>query len=350
MKVILYTYDLNIIGGIETSFYQLAQHLKSKGYDVSVRYSTADPIQIKRFSNAGINISRIKQETCDILIIGSIYSNNKLITAKVTVQQVHADYTDKFWNGAGDALRLLAKNKDIIDIYAPVSISSSVFVKKAVKKHVIVMNNIAPKKDNVRRVKHSGLNFGAFTRMTKEKGLKNYQLFRKQIEKLGIKAKFYVYTNGEAPDGWIKKEPVVDIKTELGKIDFVVSLADTESFGYTIAEANSVGIPCVIKRANSTGEFFADDNLILDSNLNFNENDLSRTIKTYDLRLYTEQSVDKAMKTFEKLTVNKCIIRSMRRFYDLDAGVTRYKGEIFTVNKKRADELLNNKLRLVERI
>lgn len=350
MKVILYTYDLNIIGGIETSFYQLAQHLKAKGYDVAVRYNQADIMQLDRYREAGIDISHIKQETCDILIIGSIYSNSKLITAKVTVQQVHADYTDKFWNGAGEALRMLDRDKDKIDIYAPVSISASKFVKKAVKKPVIVMNNIAPKKDKVKRVKHSGLNFGAFTRMTPEKGLKNYQNFRMQIEKLGIKAKFYVYTNGEAPDGWIKKEPVVDIKTELGKIDYVVSLADTESFGYTIAEANSVGIPCVIKRANSTGEFFSDDNIILDDELSFNENDLGRTIKTYDLRFYTEQSVDKAMKTFEKLTVNKCIIKSMRRFYDLDARVTRYKGEIFTVNKKRADELLNNELRLVERI
>ena len=45
---------------------------------------------------------------------------------------------------------------------------------------------------------------------------------------------------------------------------------------------------------------------------------------------------------------SKCIIRVMRRFNDLEAGRTRYRGEMFLADKSRADVLLANKIKIVE--
>lgn len=351
MKILLYTYDIMKIGGIETSFYHLAQYLHGKGHDVGVRYSQASPEQVKRYKDAGIDIQHVKQEKCDVLFIGSIWRQPVLITARIKVQQCHADWSDEFWKGAGSALQMIHKAEKTVDVFACVSESAANFVRKATDKPVVVMNNIAPELSDIEKRKHKGSVFAAFTRMTREKGKGNYVDFRNRILELGINAEFRAYTNGEAPEGWELFETVTDIRTELPEIDYVVSLADTESFGYAIAEANSAAVPAIIKRTNSTAEFFLDtDNLILDDVSSFTKKDLSRKINSYQLRVKTEQSVDDMLKYLEKYQKSHCIIRTRRQFYDIDAQKKRVVGEVFSTSKKRGKELLKHKLKLVEEI
>lgn len=350
MKVLLYTYDIMKIGGIETSFYNLAQYLKSKGYDVGVRYSVIAPMQLERYRNAGIDVQLQKRETCDILFIGSVWRRPKQITSKVVVQQVHADWSDEFWNDSPEAKKLLREADLESDVFAPVSNSASSFVYEHTRKPIIVMNNLAPKASKIDRKKSDKLVIGAFTRMSTEKGLKNYEALRDRLNELNVPAELRVYTNGNAPEGWIAHEPVPDIRTELRELSFVASLADTESFGYTIAEANSCGIPCIIKRTNSTLEFYDEkNNIILDSIPDLTEKDIRRKIKVdYTLREKSEKSIDKGMKELEKLTASKCILKVMRSFKDLQANKQRTLGEYFTVSNERASELLNHELKLVE--
>lgn len=354
MKILLYTYDIMKIGGIETSFYNLAQFLSKQGHEVGVRYSVASPMQIKRYKDAGIDMNKVSRERCDVLLIGSVWKQPHDIIATVTVQQVHADWSDKYWKGAPQALNMLYKAKDKVDIFACVSESSASFVRRATAKYgkpVTVMYNLAPEKSELKKSKHKKIVFAAFTRMSHEKGLNNYQAFRKRIESLGIPAEFRVYTNGDAPEGWKLFEPVPDIKTEFKDVDFVCSLADTESFGYTIAEANSAGVPCVIKRANSTEEFFsAKENLILDDVTDFEEKDLRRKIKSYKLREISEKNILDAISLFESMQKDKCIIRSMRSFYDIESKVQRKAGDLFAVSTKRAKKLLSHELNIVERV
>ena len=349
MKILLYTSDIQKVGGIETSFFELAKFLKSNDYDVGVRFNVINPMQLKRYKDAGIDVRHEVSEICDILIIGSIWRRPKMIKSKVTVQGVHADWTDSYWNGAATAINMVSSANKDVDIFACVSKSSAEFVKRIATKPVIVMHNLAPEKTTIKRSKSDVVRFGAFTRMTAEKGLKNYQEFMKRVKSLDIKAEFNVWTPGEAPTGWEKQEPIPDIRAALPNIDMVVSLADTESFGYTIAEANSCGVSCVIKRTNSTSEFFSDkDNLILDTMSNFSEKDLDRKIKAYKLREETEENVLEAIKSFEGLADKKCTIRAVRKFTDLQERRERYGGEIFSVTIERAKELLSNKIKIVE--
>lgn len=355
MKIILFTYDLSTIGGIETSFFQLAQYLKRSGYNVGVRFGVSSSLQLQRFKEAGIDISQERNEVCDVLLIGSVWRQPKMIAAKLTVQQIHADWTDKFWNGAGSGLKMIKMADDNVDIYACVSESAASFVRKATNKQVIVMNNLAPEKSvvkrSVKRSKGDKVVFSAFTRMTSEKGLKNYQAFRERVIELGINAEFKVFTTGDAPDGWELCEPIKDIKTVFGGVDYVVSLADTESFGYTIAEANSCGIPCIIKRCNSTSEFFSDkDNLILDDVQDFDKKSLKLKVSSYKLREMSEASVDKAIKLFETMQSSVVILRCKRNFYDIEAKVNRSLGQRFPATSKRAKELLDNEYNIVEEI
>lgn len=351
MKILLFTHDLSTIGGIETSFFQLAQYLKQSGHNVGVRFGVSSSLQLQRYKEAGIDISPERNEVCDVLLIGSIWRQPKMIAAKLTVQQVHADWTDKFWNGAGSALQMINRADNNVDMYACVSESSAVFVRKATNKQVIVMNNLAPVKSVVKRSKGDKVVFGAFTRMTAEKGLKNYQAFRERVLELGINAEFKVFTSGDAPDGWEHNEPIKDIKTVFSGVDYVVSLADTESFGYTIAEANSCGIPCIIKRCNSTKEFFSDkDNLILDDVQDFDKKSLRLKVSSYKLRESTEASVEEAMAIFKSMIKGRKILKVRRPYWDIKAKKHRGIGEAFAADKERAKELLSNENNIVEEL
>ncbi len=351
MKILLFTYDLSIIGGIETSFFQLAQYLKQSGHNVGVRFGVSSSLQLQRFKEAGIDIGQERNETCDVLLIGSVWRQPKMIAAKLTVQQIHADWTDKFWNGAGSGLKMMNRADNNVDIYACVSESSASFVRKATNKQVIVMNNLAPVKSVVKRSRGDKVVFGAFTRMTAEKGLKNYQAFRERVLELGINAEFKVFTSGDAPDGWEHNEVIKDIKTVFSGVDYVVSLADTESFGHTIAEANSCGIPCVIKRCNSTKEFFSDkDNLILDDVQDFNKKSLKLKVSSYTLRERTEASVDEAMAIFKGMIKGRQLLKVRRPYWDIKSKKQRGIGEVFAVDEERAKELLINENNIVEEL
>lgn len=351
MKILLFTHDLSTIGGIETSFFQLAQYLKQSGHNVGVRFGVSSSLQLQRYKEAGIDISPERNEVCDVLLIGSVWRQPKMIAAKLTVQQIHADWSDKFWNGAGSGLQMINRADNNVDVYACVSESSAVFVRKATNKQVIVMNNLAPAKSVVKRSKGDKVVFGAFTRMTAEKGLKNYQAFRERVLDLGINAEFKVFTSGDAPDGWEHNEPIKDIRTVFSGIDYVVSLADTESFGYTIAEANSCGIPCMIKRCNSTKEFFSDkDNLILDDVQDFDKKSLKLKVSSYTLRERTEASVDEAMAIFRGMIKGRQLLKVRRAYWDIKAKKHRGIGEVFAADKERAKELLSNDKKIVEEL
>lgn len=345
MKVLLFTHDLNIIGGIETSFYNLARYLSSS-YEVGVRYNTAHPAQVERFHEAGIDIQPQKEEPCDILLVGSIAKLPYRIRAKVIVQQAHADWSDSFWGDTGVPSTIARLNYNV-DIFAPVSESSATFVRKYAKKPVVVMNNIAPEPKNISRKSHSKLVLAAFTRMTHEKGLKNYEALQKHLKQLCIDHELRVYTNGDAPKGWKKHEPVRDITTVLPEVDYVCSLADTESFGYTIAEANACGVPCIIKKANSTLEFFdPKENIILERIEDLK--DLNTKPIKYTLDKETRQSVDKAMEVFKDLASQKSIIRVMKPFFDVQAQQHRRVGDIVSLESDRASELISNSFRIAE--
>ena len=339
------------IGGIETSFFIFANYLKSKGHNVSVRYSVCDPMRLKKYRDAGIDIDKEKKEICDILFIGSIYRHPKLVTAKLTVQQVHADYSDPFWNGAPEGVRLIKTYGEDSDILCPVCDSSTSFVKNIVTKPVMTMNNLAPERTTIKKNKHDKLVIAAFTRMSTEKGLKNYEALRDRLLELKVDAELRCYTTGSVPDGWIACTPVPDIRTELADVDFVASLADTESFGYTIAEANSCGIPCIIKRTHSTKEFYDNkNNVILDSVSTLTKKDLCRKILNYDLYDKTRQSVDLCMDKLSKMANERVIIKVMKSFYDMQTGKTRNRYETFSTARPRANELLKHEANIVEEI
>jgi glycosyltransferase involved in cell wall biosynthesis len=349
MKILLYTPDINIIGGIETSFYNLAIYL-SKKHDVGVRYNSCSHVQTERYREAGIDIQPQQRESCDVLILGSMWSNPRLIQAKVVGQQVHADWTDSFW-GDLTVWQQVKTAAQRADIFLPVSNSAGEYIKRYVDTPILTMNNLAPAKDK-KLSRPDKLVIAAFTRMTHEKGASNYIALAKRLIELDIQAELRFYTNGDVPNGWTRHNTVKDIRKELKDVSYVASLADTESFGYTMAEANSMGIPCIIKRANSTAEFFKDsDNIILNDVRDITANDLARSIQVdYTLDKSTKKSVDSAIKILTTMTVDKCIIQAIRQFTDLETGRPRQIGDIFVVDTRRAKELLNNPNNIVRKL
>lgn len=350
-KILLFTNDINKIGGIETGFYNMALFLKANGYDVGVRYHKADRFQIEKFMQSGISIEHDKPESCDIVIFGSAWALSKNITAKVVAQQIHANWSDDFWGNQSYAITAIKANSPTTDVFLPVCESTVDYIKKYTDKEVYPMYNIAPAPKKIQHTSDK-LVIAAFTRMTHEKGKDNYVALANRLKELGFDAELRVYTNGDAPNGWNIHEPVKDISEELCDVTFVASLSDTESFGYTIAEANSCGIPCIIKRCKSTNEFFDESsNIIIDNISEINAKMLRKKYKiSYGIDKKSRKSVLDIVEKLEIIAEQRCIIKVMKNFYDMETGKNRKRYEIFSTTRTRADELLKHEANIAEEI
>lgn len=86
MKVILFTYDLSTIGGIETSFFQLAQYLKLKVSSYTLREKTEASVEeaMAMFKGMvkGKQILKVRRSYWDIKVrkqrgIGEVFAADK---------------------------------------------------------------------------------------------------------------------------------------------------------------------------------------------------------------------------------------------------------------------------------
>ena len=231
---ILYFDNINKIGGVESFFYYLAK--KYQNLDITILYSTADPVQLARLKK----IVRVKQYVGQKIKCKKAFFNYNLkpinnIEAEEYYEIIHADY------------KTLGYKPNVhpkINHYLGVSqLVCDSFQQLTGIKCELVYNPIVLEKPK------KILKLISATRLTKEKGKNRIITLAKALDDAAIPYIWTIYTNDiNAIDNpnIIYREPQLDISSYIADADYLVQLSDAEGYGYSPVEALMLGIPVIV--------------------------------------------------------------------------------------------------------
>lgn len=236
MKNVFYFIYINSIGGVESFFYYLAQKYYNTN-DIVVYYKFGNEEQIKRLSKY-IDVRKYRGER---IICDKIFFNYSLdiidnVKAKEYIQIIHADYL---------AQGKLPDMNPKITKYIGVSQLACDSFRKLTGKEIELCYNPIPDSFPTNHVFH----FISATRLTEEKGKGRIERFAKELDRLGIKYIWTIFTNDRNAiknSNIIYMEPKLDIIDYIASSDFLIQLSDNESYCYSVTESLLVGTPVII--------------------------------------------------------------------------------------------------------
>ena len=229
-------------GGIETWLFNIAKRW-GKTHDITIYFENADDKQLRRLQRLVRCEEYVGQ---DIEVDTAIWCYDFLgfntTEAKRKIHIVHADYRYNYKFDKGKD-----KIPNVDEVYA-VSGKAAESAKKLFNREVGVLYNPlsweTPEKP---------IHILSATRIAQEKGLERMVKLYNALEQSGVDYVWEIYTpsynkeeiTSRFSKNIILKKPVMSILDKMKEADFVVQLSDTESFGYTIVEAMTVGTPLV---------------------------------------------------------------------------------------------------------
>lgn len=338
MQNVFYFSYLNNIGGTESFFYYLAK--KYKNYDITIFYKDGDTRQIKRLSQ----YVRVKKYTGAKIKCKKIFFNYTLdiidnVEAEEYIQILHADYkamgvkpniNPKVTKYLGVSKQVCKTFKELTDIEAE-----------------LAYNPI--KVDKPKKV----LNLVSATRLTAEKGKKRMIKLANLLNEANIPYIWTIFTNDTKAiniPNVCYMEPRLDIINYIANADYLVQLSDNEGYCYSVVEALSVGTPVIVTDIpvfkeiglNSKNSFILDFDL---SNV-----PLKKIYKGLDPFTYKSKAdnwanylVNSKSSYLDELKV-MVKIKAVKSWYDLDLDKNIKRYEVLTVNKVRAEYLVENEV------
>lgn len=341
-QVILYTHWTDIIGGIETFIYNFCLKMK-KHYDILVLYDEMHPEQIARLephvmvmrNDPNITIS------CDTLIMNRVLDKiPQNVTYKKSIQIL---------NGAKVKGYPFPHDRDL-------TICVSDYVQKCWHDddpESLVIRNLV----TVEESKEQPLLLVSATRIdTPDKGENRMISFAKLMEKQNIPFIWLCFTNrplpSDAPSGMIRMEPTLDIITYIKKADYLVQLSNSEGFCYSIVEALSVGTPVIVTPLDVLDEIGVVDGENARV-LPYELNDHIILKHLYDVPVFTyKYNNNPLIQKWKSVLGNtkptntyrppeKVTIRIIREYQSMQINRLVKIGEVLTVNRQRADVLIN---------
>ena len=86
-------------------------------------------------------------------------------------------------------------------------------------------------------------------RFSIEKGESEMKAFSRRCSERGIPVIWVCFTDNKTgeEDGILFKKPVLDIENYYGGFDYFASFSRTESYGYSMVEAMSYGLPLLVR-------------------------------------------------------------------------------------------------------
>lgn len=333
---IIYFANINSIGGCESFFYYLGK--KYNKYDITVMYKTGDEKQIKRLRE----LVRVKQFTgqrikCKKLFLNYNYELLDYVDAEENIAVIHfvPDENDK---------PVLDPR---IDKYLGVSkLVCEEFERITGVKCELAYNPVEI--DEPRRV----LLLVSATRLTWEKGKKNYIKLGQALEEKGYPYLWLVFTNDtNAIDdpNIIYMKPTLHAIDYIKKADYVVSLSSKESFGIMLNEALKVGTPLITTDIEILKELGIKNKVhgyIIDQEMkNIPVDDIYNKIPTgfkYNPPKDTwDKLLDHTKSTYEKEKKTKHKVVFKRSIYYIPHNKEYKKGQEYTLEQKVIDELLD---------
>ena len=235
-KNVFYFHSLNVIGGTETFFWNIAQ--KYKDHDITILYQRGDVRQVGRLRNLvrvvkwkGQEIECEKAFFCYTLdIIDHVHAQEK-------IQIIHADYR---------AIGIKANTNPQIDRYIGVSqtVCDSFKAQTGIECELCYNPVFIEKPKKVLRLVSA-------TRLSREKGRERMARLADALEKAEIPFTWEVFTNDRnriPSPNIVWREPRLDILPHIANADYLVQLSDTEGYSYSMIEALSVGTPVIVTK------------------------------------------------------------------------------------------------------
>jgi glycosyltransferase involved in cell wall biosynthesis len=343
MKNIVYFKKISEIGGTESFLYYLAR--KYQDLDITIYYNDGDANQIARLKKY-VRVKQYKGEKlkCEKIFI-NYYIDEKTINnieAKEYIQIIHTDYKKQelYFRSNPKITKYIAVTQVVAD-----SFKEYTGLECEVCYNPLILDK--PKKV---------LRLISATRLTKEKGKTRMIQFAKMLDDAGIPYIWTVFTNGAVGNdnpNMIYLKPKLDISDYIADADYLVQLSeDGEGYGYTTAEALSLGTPVIVTKNQAfieigvkDGEngFLVDFDLsnvdckkIYESNLKFKYEPPKDNWS--ELLVKGESQYKKDLKTMVK-------VKPIIKYHDIELNkILTTDTKPFTVNKVRADDLVSKGL------
>ena len=338
MKNIFYFNYLNIIGGIETFFYNLAQNFK--GWDITIYYQTGNIEQIKRLKKY-VRVKKYKGEhiKCDKAFFCLNLEIIDNVEAKEYIQVLHGDY--KAMNINPEINNKITKYYGVSQVVCD-SFKELTGIEAEVIYNPIIINK--PKKI---------LNLISATRLTADKGRDRIIKFAKILDNANIPYLWIIFTdNKEKIDNQnvIYMKPRLDITNYIANADYLVQLSDAEGYCYSVVESLSVGTPVIVTDMPVMEEIGVnkENGFILDFNLS-NVVPKEIYLKEFNFNYIPKQSkwekiLEKGKSKYEEELKMKYKVRALktyeeRNIKDVELDRVPKQGEEWIVDYNRKDVL-----------
>lgn len=335
---VFYFRDLNVIGGIETFFYQLGLKY-GKDFDITVYYRTGNPEQVEKLSKV-VRVKRYRDgQTIRCKRVFLCFSLDIIdhVEAEEYWQMLHGDYS---------AIRIFPDRNPKIQMRVAVSkVVQESYRDYIGENSVVCYNPYTPVKP--RKI----LRLISATRLTAEKGYNRMVTLAEYMDKAGIPFTWDIYTDSNKPfdnPSVSFKKPRTDVLDFIANADYLVQLSDTEGYCYTIVEALCAGTPVIVtdfKAAHEIGVVNGVNGWILPMDMSVvNTDEIYKGLKKFK---YTPPADD-----WGELLVpgsgsdeddpNRTVtIRCKRVYYDIELEREMGYGEEWEVPMTRANKLLD---------
>lgn len=358
MKIVLYTPDINAIGGIETAYYQFAKSPLQSRHKIKIMFDTASPMQLDKWSKAGISFQKRNKDMfskyyCDVLILGSYVSNPTNIFALQTIQVFHADWGAEYYDNFRryELEPMLRKKTRYVDDFVAVSTPVAEPIAQAIGKCKVI-HNFPPQRKNVGTgsVKKDHLSIVALTRATAEKGINRLVDFANKLIADGVNATIEVYTQSQSsvPSPLVYRPATMDTYSVIASADYLIQLSESESFCYSAAEAISIGTPIIIGNWRINDEFFKfpRDGFVVDDVKTFDTKQLlpKRRVSTYALGGRQDTIVENWENLIAENRHKRVWGYVLSDFIGIDEGMKMFAGNIYPFTVERARKLQSDKL------
>lgn len=251
-KLLIFSYHINNIGGVETCIRNMAKRL-SPYYDITIVYTTphSDKDQIEWLSKYAKVIQDTKQTlNTDICLYASCWGDYPIVNATKKIQMLHADY--KFLK---DVELFTPKFPKDIDVFTAVSKNTQRTAKELFGIDSLLLYNLLD--TNIEKTKP--LKLMTLARVTPYKGFERMIVMCNKLRIKKIPFIWYVYSDNVKNDYTTKimlefskfpevifLPPKTNLTAHMSDMDYGVLLSDTEGFPYAVYEFLQLEVPCVI--------------------------------------------------------------------------------------------------------
>lgn len=334
-KNVFYFTSINIIGGVESFYWYLAQ--KYKDWDIAIIYRTGDEKQVARLRKyvrvIKFNEQRIK---CERAFFNYTLDIIDFVDADEYYQLIHGDYKGLCVTPRSHPkiTKYLGVSQHVCDIF------------KELTGHDIEVAYNPISVDKPKKV----LNLISATRLTREKGKERMIEFANILDREEIPYIWTIYTddvNAIINDNIIYRKPRLDIADYIANSDYLVQLSDNEGYCFSVVEALTLGTPVIVSDCpvfkelgiNSKNGFVLDFDM---KNVPVKEiyNGLPKFKYTPKQDRWSELLAPGESQYQKDFKIN-VKIKCVTDYFDLELNRQIKKGEQLEVNKIRAEIIID---------